>query len=391
MKIEQFIKKDFITASPFAGVTELKMQLLQHSAIIIIEEDQYFGVLTTHDLIRKPHILAFDCLHTKSPINIDCSVDAALQLMQFENTEVLPVFKENKIFGLLFRSDILDYLRTHNKELQNIIQDQAKKIVEQNSEFKDKIEQQKIELENIIEQRTKELIDLVETKDKFIQIIAQELRNPFASILGLLTLLQKNIRKYDVEKIENYLTHIYNSTTVTFDLLVNLLEWLNVKNKKLPFNPENVCISKLLTEEIINTSQFAEQKQITIKHNIAENIYVFVDKNMVKTIFGNLLNNAIKFTEIKGEIFISSKEVEQFIEISVKDTGFGLSLEIIEKLFKVEGINSLKGTANETGSGLGLLLCKEFVEIEGGKIWVESIVNDGTEFKFTLPKSIEKS
>jgi len=390
MKITNFIKRDFISASAFVGIAEIKKQLLQHSAIVIIEEEQYFGVLTATDIVRKPHIIAIDCICNKTEIETDTSINNALFLMKRDFTDVLPVFEKKKFIGLVFKSDILEYLNEHYQELQNELDLHSKKLEEQNSEFKIKIQQQKQELEKIIEQRTKELIDLVETKEKFIRIIIHELRNPFNSILGFLSLLLKNLRNYDIDKIEKFLTRVYQSATITFDLLVNLWEWLNAKNNKIPFNPEMTCICQLLKDEILTTSLLVEQKQIILNNYVPENCCVYVDKNMLKTIFRNLIINAVKFTDINGEISIFANESDHFIEITIKDTGIGLSTEIIEKIFKIEGITSLDGTANETGTGLGLLLCKEFIEIEGGKIWVESSLGNGSEFKFTLPKNIEQ-
>lgn len=385
MKITNLIRKDFISASAFAGVADLKKDLLLNSAIVIMQEDQYFGILTTTDLVRKPHIIAIDCVCYKTEIEPATTINDALFYMKRDNTDVLPVLENKKIIGLVFKSDILEYLHEHYKEIQNKVELYTKKLEEQNSEFIQKIQQQKQELEIIIENRTSELIDLVETKEKFIRIIIHELRNPFNSILGFLSLLQKNLRKYDIDKIEQFLSRIYNSASITFDLLVNLSEWLNAKNKKIPFNPENTYLNKLLTDEILTTSLFAEQKQIKLNNYISENICVFADKNMVKTIFRNLIINAIKFTEPNGEISIYANEIEQFIEISIKDTGVGLSPEILENLFDIKGVTSMTGTENQTGTGLGLLLCKEFVEIEGGRIWVESSLGNGSEFKFTLP------
>jgi len=201
--------------------------------------------------------------------------------------------------------------------------------------------------------------------------------------------LLENLREYEIDKIEKFLTQIYRSATITFDLLVNLLDWLNAKNRTMPFYPEKTQICLLLNEEILTTQLFAEQKQIKINNLISENIYATVDKNMIKTIFRNLINNGIKFTPNGGIINISATENQDFVEISIKDSGNGLSPEILENLFKIEAIKSLTGTENEKGSGLGLILCKEFVEIEGGKIWVESSIGNGSEFKFTIPKFSE--
>jgi signal transduction histidine kinase len=385
MKVDFFVKREFPVAGAFAGVAELKNLLLNHFAVVIMEDDQYFGVLTAMDVMRKSHVLAIDCLCAKSPIAANQSINNILALMKYENTEVLPVFEDNKIVGLVFQRDIIDYLSNHNEELQKEIDLQTKKIIEQNTELKEKIFQQRLELETIIEQRTKELLDLVETKDKFIRIVATELRNPFGSILGLLKLLQQNIRVYDIDKIEKFLTQIYHSTSVTFELLVDLLEWLNANNKDFPFSPEKICIHQLLSDEIITTSFVAAQKNIAIRINVPESICAYVDKNRVKTIFRNLINNAVKFTAEKGEIAINAVELGDFVEISVTDSGIGVSTEIIGKVLS-DGLRAFKETDSEIGTGIGLLLCKEFIEVEGGRIWIESSLGQGSVFKFTLPK-----
>jgi len=121
---------------------------------------------------------------------------------------------------------------------------------------------------------------------------------------------------------------------------------------------------------------------------VDENICLYVDRNMLKTVFRNLIQNSIKFTENNGQLTVLAADKDDFVEISVKDTGVGMTPDLLENIFKLGGIQSLSGTANEHGSGLGLLLCKEFVELEGGKIWVESSVGHGSEFKFTLPKIV---
>lgn len=390
MKISGFVKKDFVSASAFAGVADLKNLLLQHYAIVIMEEEQFFGVLTATDIVRKPHIIAIDCICDKTKIEIDSSLNNALSYMKRDFTEVLPVFEKKKFIGLIFKSDILEYLNEHCNLLQNEIVQHSEKIKKQNSEFKIKIRQQRQELEKITEQRTKELIDLVETKERFIRIIIHELRSPFNGILGFLELLKKNIQKYNIDKIEKFLTIIHQSASTTFELLVNLSAWLDTKNDRIPFNPENIGIYEIVTDEILTTSLLLEQKQIKLINNIPEDLHAYVDQNMMKTIFRNLIVNATKYTTANGEISISAIENEQFIEITVQDTGIGLSQKHVNKLFESEGLTSLVGTANEKGTGMGLLLCKEFVEIGGGKIWVESSLGNGSEFKFLLPKEYEQ-
>jgi len=248
------------------------------------------------------------------------------------------------------------------------------------------IEHQNSDLEAIVQERTKSLIDLIATKDRFLNIITHELRNPFNTILGFVSLLQENYRSYDNETVERFLNMIYRSTIITFDLLTNLLDWLNVKNNKMPYNPDNINVYELVTEEMHNSIVTAENKQIVLKNLVPENLYAYSDKNMVKTIFRNLLANAIKFSEKDSEVSIFAIDAGRFIEITVKDNGAGLSLEFIEKIFNIEGLQATKGTEGEPGTGFGLILCKQFVEIEGGEIWIESVLGQGSAFKFTLPK-----
>jgi len=388
MKVDYFIKRDFKVASPLVGVAEIKHQLLIESAIVIMEENQYFGILTTIDLLRKPHILVLDCISYKIEIGKDCTISDALFNMKKYNSDVLPVFEDGHISGLVFKNDILDYLNQHQIELQTELLNRTKTLEDKNAELIKIIKDQKEDLAAVVEQRTRELIDLVETKEKIIRIIVHELRNPFTSILGFLNLMQDNVRVYDISKIEKFLTIVYRTASITFDLLVSLSEWLNAKSNNIPFSPEKTSIFEMLNEEIETTQLTASQKKILIHNQVGEDVYVFADKNMVRTIFRNMINNGIKFTENNGVIIIFADVKDDYIEISVKDNGVGMTKEILTSIFSESTIQSLPGTNNEKGTGLGLLLCKEFVEIEGGKIWVESEVGHGSLFKFTLPRFI---
>lgn len=391
MKITNFIKKEFLIAGPFTGVSALKSQLLQNIGVVILENEQFFGVLTLKDLINRPHIIAIDCLSIKSALDPESTIYYALQVMKLENTDVLPVLTDNKIYGLVYKNDLIDYLTDNNQKTVLAIDEETKSLKKENKEFKFLIDKQKQELESIVEKRTQQLIELVETREKFLSIIAHELRNPFSSILGFLNLLKDNFKEYDIDTIEKFISHVHHSASATFDLLVNLLDWLNAKNKKVPFDAKILNINKVFIEEILVSTNFAaEQKNITIEIAIPENINAYVDVNMLKVIFRNLINNAIKFTTTGGKISICANELENFVEIVIKDSGIGLSQQALEKIFKMEGITSTVGTSNEKGTGLGLLLCQEFVEIEGGKIWVESNLGVGSEFKFTLPKNVKE-
>jgi signal transduction histidine kinase len=235
-------------------------------------------------------------------------------------------------------------------------------------------------------QQSKELQELNSTKDKFFSIIAHDLRNPFSVLLGMSDLLLNNYHTYDDEtRLE--LISIQNETTKqTFKLLENLLEWAKIQRSAFDFVKQHINLYELIPQNIEHQKEISKQKDITLKHSLKGDIFVSADSNMVQTVLRNLIVNAIKFTNKGGEITVSVKDLDGFVEIIVTDNGVGISPENLQKLFKIENSISTKGTANEKGTGLGLMLCKEFVEKQGGRIWAESVQGKGSAFKFTIPK-----
>ncbi len=222
-------------------------------------------------------------------------------------------------------------------------------------------------------------------KDKFFSIIAHDLRSPFNSILGFTEILKDNYHDLTEEQIKKYINHLYDSTYNTYNLLVNLLEWSSLQREATRFQPEKILFSELFNEVITIINEQAFQKNITVKKHLNEGLHWEADRNMLKSILRNLLTNAIKFSRTDGEITLSAQKTNNNLEIAVTDNGIGMAKEFAGKLFKNEFNDSKKGTANEKGSGLGLSLCKEFIELHGGKIWVNSELNKGTQIKFTLP------
>lgn len=250
------------------------------------------------------------------------------------------------------------------------------------------IEKLNMHLENLLEQGTLKLTEVVATNSKFISIIAHDLRSPFVSILNILEILKDSLNHSDISEIEKNLNIVSNSATRTLSLLDNLLAWTISQNKERIFSPVKINLFELLIDEIENIYISAKQKHIKLHHNISPNLNVTADLQMVKTIIRNLVGNAIKYTHIGGDISINASDGNPFVEISVKDDGVGISREAQRELFKTNVFRSTQGTNHEHGTGLGLLLCKEFVEIHGGTIRVESEQNKGCEFKFTLPHYI---
>ena len=219
-----------------------------------------------------------------------------------------------------------------------------------------------------MEQRTSKLLEIVSTNGKFLSIIAHDLRSPFSAIIGILELLKLSMKEFNKEEIEEYIDIIYNSANNTLVLLDNLLEWAVSQNNEKTFKPVKINLYELLMDEIENLKTQAVQKQIILSHTIDPGLNVTADLQMVKTILRNLISNAIKYTYAYGKVEVTAIEHKQFVEISINDNGIGISPENQKKLFKIEAFHTTPGTNDEKGTGLGLLLCKEFVELHGGNI-----------------------
>jgi len=230
-----------------------------------------------------------------------------------------------------------------------------------------------------------ELKELNVTKDKLFSIIAHDLRSPFNSILGFSELLIENLQVFETEESEEYLGIINSSAKNTLVLLDNLLNWAKAQTGQINFSPEKAVLASVIQEIFELSNLSAKNKNIVLNHIPSEEIEVLADLNMLKTVLRNLISNAIKFTNSNGKIDVYALQNDNFIEIAVSDNGVGMNEETRNKLFSIETNETTLGTANEQGSGLGLLLCKEFVEKHGGKIWVESELGKGSVFKFTLP------
>jgi len=231
----------------------------------------------------------------------------------------------------------------------------------------------------------RDLKQSIETKDKFFSIIAHDLRSPFNSILGFSELLIKNYKNHEAVKYEKYLQLLNSSTKETLILLDNLLNWAKSHTRQNNFKPEKILWSSIIGGIIELSNSTAKLKGISLIQNQSDEIKVYADENMLKIVLRNLISNAIKFTNQGGNINISAISEQKQVEISISDNGIGMNDETLKKLFDISTNTTSPGTENEKGSGLGLILCKEFVEKHGGKIWVKSELGKGSDFKFTLP------
>lgn len=229
---------------------------------------------------------------------------------------------------------------------------------------------------------------LLNDKNQFFSIISHDLKGPLGSAVSLSEILLENVEEYSREEIGEISEVLHQSNKNIYKLLENLLQWSLVQTGMITFNPQNVVLNTLIKENMELSKNIALNKNITLLFESNDFIEVEADKNMINTVLRNLLNNAIKFTEKNGEIKVKLQKKSQKVQVSIIDNGIGIPYSIKERLFKINRKVMQKGTENETGSGLGLLLCSEFINMHKGKIWVESELQKGSSFKFTLPLDI---
>jgi len=239
--------------------------------------------------------------------------------------------------------------------------------------------------EQIIREKNIELQQLNAQKDKLFSIIAHDLRSPFNSFLGLTELMEKELFNMSLLEVQTLATDLNNSATNIYNLLTNLLEWSRLQQGLIGLMPDVLNLSRIVEQSIGILSEVSKLKSIVINIDIPDDLTVLADPNMLQIILNNLLSNAIKFTPEKGNISISAKIIDNLAEILIADSGIGMDEERISHLFRIDINVSRPGTNGEPSTGLGLCLCKEFVEKQGGEIWVESEVGKGSKFYFTLP------
>ncbi len=281
------------------------------------------------------------------------------------------------IGGIIFYFNI-QQKKKHNQQLlsqQKQIQEANEKLAQLNKD---------ILAQNVsITQEKEEQEKINHFKDKLFSIISHDLRNPLASLKGALELLKTDF--LSAQDKNHLIERLSNDLQATSYLLDNLLNWTRTQMQGLKINPTEVNLSSLIEESFSLFRLHAENKKISLQSNIPADVYVWADMEMTKLIIRNLVHNAIKYTSFMGVVRINTFPVDNYVIIAVQDTGKGMSKEEQEKLFGIEHF-SKQGTSNEKGSGLGLLLVKDFVEKNNGTIWVESIENEGSTFSFTLPR-----
>lgn len=287
---------------------------------------------------------------------------------------------------------------TERKKNELLLKEQTEEIQAQNEEISarnEEYEQLNEELRQtneqlnsshfIIEENNRKLLQLNADKDKFISILGHDLKSPFNSILGFLSLLTENIHTYEIKTIENHLNIIQKTAIQTYNLLNDLLLWSKAQSGKLSFNPQKIVFYDICVDVINSLKYHSENKNIVVNCFEQVKTILNVDLNMFKIILRNLISNAIKFSNNRGVINIYTEKNIDEVTITVSDNGIGIDENILRKLWDYTLTASTLGTAGEKGTGFGLLLCKDFVEKHNGRIWVETKLGKGSDFKFTIP------
>lgn len=237
-----------------------------------------------------------------------------------------------------------------------------------------------------LDEKNAQLQEANASKDRFFSIISHDLRSPFVGLLGLTQLITEEFDAYTKEQLRTIMTRLRKSSESLYALLENLLTWSRIQRGLIDYQPQEIDLCEMIRRNFSLLATNAEQKRITMTHTIPNTAVGYGDVKMVDTVLRNLLSNALKFTRSEGNILVSAEEREETIEVAVADNGIGMNAENLSKLFRIDTKYTRLGTAEERGTGLGLILCKEFVERNGGVLRVESEVDKGSTFRFTLPK-----
>ena len=232
-----------------------------------------------------------------------------------------------------------------------------------------------------------QLRELNASKDKFFSIIAHDLRSPFNALLGFTDLMRAQFDALPPAKLKDYLAKVRLSAERLYALLENLLTWARIQRGLVEYNPQPLDLHELSEEILALFLSNAEQKQIALTSAVPENVLAHADHAMVQTIMRNLVSNALKFTPAGGRITIAAQRTAHSVAVAVADTGTGMSPEVLAQLFRIDTHYTTTGTAGEKGTGLGLILCHDLVQKNGGRLWVESALEQGATFRFTLPES----
>ena len=339
------------------------MYIIKEGSVIVHDRDHVFTQFGTNDFFGEYSLI------DSSVRSATVTANQTTQLLRLNQKDFLKIIEDDVDVTKAILKALIKRLRNNN-------------ILEE------RLTQNSIEIErqrDALNKQKKELEELNATKDKFFTIIAHDLKNPFNTVIGLSELLMERYDSYDQTKIKTFINQINKFTLNAYDLLEDLLQWAKSQTGRMEVKEEKIDLYDIIAENIKLFKERAKKKDINITSDVKINTFARIDKNMISTVIRNLISNSIKFTDKQGNIKIASQTKDGLINVSVTDSGVGISAENKEKLFRIDKNISTQGTEEETGTGLGLIISKEFVENNGGTICVESEEGKGSKFIFTVP------
>lgn len=331
----------------------------------------------------------FRCIHTRSPKTLKIMLTGQADMEAVTNAlNAADLYRyiakpwETTDLLLTVKEALRRYFQEKQLAQQNTILQNMNTLLEQQVKVRTaELETQKIELE----EKNRQLQEANGSKDKFFSIIAHDLKNPFSTLLGFTDLILENAEIYQPDELKQDVLNLQASAKKVYTLLNNLLTWSRIQRGVMKYTPILIDIGEIIQENIYLVTPKAEQKQIVLKTSVLEQTMVYADYDMVNTIIRNLLSNALKFTPPGGKISFSAQQNGHMVEVTITDTGIGISEHALTQLFRIDAHYTRPGTDGEQGTGLGLILCKDLVEKNSGSVWAESRVGEGTTFTFTLP------
>ncbi len=353
--------------------------LIENSSSGYLFEDASRKILKVNNAFCK----IFDISNSDTIIGIDCMIACQKYAELFTNSEsfvsdIERLFAENKA---VFNDEL--FLRDGRVIERDFVPIINSTITGYLWQYRDISERKHTEKK--LKEQTVLLNELNTTKDKFFTIIAHDLKGPFNSIMGLTDMLSSEYNNMTDDERIDYINLLNGASKSTYKLVENLLEWARLQHGHVEIKKRLINLSELANQSIEQFLPNASKKEITVKMEISNNISVIADDYAIKTVIRNLFNNAVKYTPNGGFVEFTALQQENNIEVSIKDSGIGMNQDTINKLFRIEKSQSRLGTNNETGTGLGLILCKDILAKNNGNIWVESEQGKGSVFKFSIP------
>ncbi|MCU7497778.1 MAG: PAS domain S-box protein [Ignavibacteria bacterium] len=356
------------------GLTEYVLRTGQ-GALINEEQDLALRDLGEVEIIGTPSKIWLGV-----PLKVMDKITGVMVVQDYENPDAygeeekeILTFVSEQIASAIYKKTVEQELLEYTTDLQT-----HRYLLEQRTE-------ELTELNKQLEKSEKELQESLSEKDRFFSIIAHDLKSPFNGLMGFTNLLMQDFEQFSTGEVKNFIVHINTSVKNIYNLIENLLDWSRIQTGRMEFNPEALSLPGQVKPVFSLLKNNAITKGIKLEQRINKDIAVFADEKMLHCVLQNLISNAIKFTNPDGKITIAATKEDGHVKVSVTDTGVGIHSASLDKLFKIDSNLSTEGTAHEKGTGLGLILCKEFIEKNGGSISVDSKLNKGTTFTFTLP------